>query len=72
MYIAQYSVTKPAESTSYLTLWLTSLQLELLLEDYSFTHPPLSRVRYSFIQLSELRQSGLKQISQALRWQRSF
>ena len=39
--------------------------LQLLHKDYSFTYPPQSIARYSFIQLSELRQDGVNEIAQA-------
>ena len=32
-------------------------------------YPPVSIARYSFIQLSELKQCGMKKIAQALKWQ---
>ena len=41
-----------------------SATLQLLREDFSLPYPPLSIARYSFIQLSELRQCGVKQIPQ--------
>ena len=42
-----------------------SVTLQLLREDYSFTYPPLSIAKYSFIQQSELRQRGVNKIVQA-------
>ena len=38
--------------------------LQLMLEDCSYTYPPLSIVRYSFIQLSELDQCRVKKLAQ--------
>ena len=46
-----------------------SAMLQLLHEDYSFIYPPMSIARYSFIQLSELRQRGLNKIAKASKWQ---
>ena len=46
-----------------------SATFQLLHEDYSFTYPPLSIARCSFIQLSELRQCGVNEIAQALKQQ---
>ena len=42
-----------------------STTLQLQREDYSFTHLPLSVARYSFIQLSELWQRGMNEITKA-------
>ena len=38
--------------------------LQLMREGYMYTYPPLSIVRYSFIQLSELEQCRLKKVAQ--------
>ena len=43
--------------------------LQLLHKDYSFTYPPLSVARYSFIQLSELWQRGTNETAKASKWQ---
>ena len=46
--------------------------LQLLHEDYSFKHPPLSVARYTFIQLSELwgeRNCGVSEIAKVLKRQ---
>ena len=69
-YIARYPVLGTVQSALHFTPWRTcsfqcyldfsgknSATLQLLSKDYSFTYPPLSVARYSFIQLSEL--SGL-------------
>ena len=36
---------------------------------YSFTYPPRSVARYSFIQLSELRQRGVNEMAETLKRQ---
>ena len=46
-----------------------SASLQLLRIDYSLTYPPLFIARYSFIQLSELRQREVNKIAQALKRQ---
>ena len=55
-------------------LLLEAATLQLLHESCSFYNPitiilSLSMVRYSFIQLSKLRQSGVNAIAQVLKWQ---
>ena len=44
------------------------VNIHCMREDYSFTYPPLSVARYSFIQLSEIWQSGMNEIAKA--WKR--
>ena len=77
-YIAQYPFLRIAQSALHFTsltdlfthtpsrlLWeATSYMLQLMREDCSCTHPPLSIARYSFIQLSELEQCGVKKLAQ--------
>ena len=46
-----------------------SVVLQSLRENYSLPYPPLSITRYSFIQLSELRQRGANEIAQASKQQ---
>ena len=46
-----------------------SAMLQILREDYLFTYPPLSVARYSFIQLSELKQREVIEIAKASKWQ---
>ena len=69
-YIAQFPVLRTAQNTFTLTsladllnqtpsqlLWeASSHMLQLMHEGCSYTYPPLSVARYSFIQLSELEQ----------------
>ena len=73
-YIAQYPVVRIAQSALHFTsltdlftqtssrlLWeASSHMLQLMREGYSYTYPPLSIARYSFIQLSELEQCRVK------------
>ena len=40
------------------------IMLQLMREGCSYTYPPLSIARYSFIELSELEQCGVKQLAQ--------
>ena len=77
-YIAQYpvfgiiqralhftSLTDLFAQTQYRLLWeASSHMLQLMREGCSYTYPPLSIVRYSFIQLSELEQCKAKKLSQ--------
>ena len=42
---------------------------QLLCEECSFTYPPLSIARCSFIQLNELKQRGINEIAEALKRQ---
>ena len=74
-YIAQYPVLRTVQSTLHFTsptylftqtpsrlLWeASSNMLQLMREGCSYTYPPLSIARYSFIQLSELEQCTVKQ-----------
>ena len=73
-YIAQYPVLKTGQSAIHFTsltdlftqtssrfLWeASSHMLHLMREGCSYTYPPLSIARYSFIQLSELEQCRVK------------
>ena len=73
-YIAQYPVLRTAQSALHFTfptdlftqtpsplLWeASSHMLQLMREGCSYTYPPLSIARYSFIQLSELKQCRVK------------
>ena len=81
-YIAQYPVLETAQSTLHFThrqtcsfqghfnfSWKHSAILQLLRKDYSFRYPCMSVARYSFIQLSELWQCGMKEIAKASKWQ---
>ena len=77
-YIAQYPILRTAQSalnfTSLTDLFTqtpsrllreaSSHMLQLMREVCSCTYPPLSIVRYSFIQLSELEQCRVKQLVQ--------
>ena len=77
-YIAQYPVLRTAQSalhftsltdlftqTPYRLLWeASSHMLQLMREGCSYTYPPLSIARYSFIQLSELEQCRMKKLAQ--------
>ena len=77
-YIAQYPVLRTAQSALHFTsltelftqtpsrlLWEAfSHMLQLMREGSSYTYPPLSIARYSFIQLSELEQCRVKKIAQ--------
>ena len=77
-YIAQYPVLMTIQSSLLFTsltdlftqtplrlLWeASSHTLQLMREGCSYTYPPLSIVRYSFIQLSELEQCRVKKICQ--------
>ena len=80
--IARYPVFGTAQRSFHFTSWQTcsfqcyfdlsgkhSATLQLLLEYYSFRHPSLSVARCSFIQLSELWQSGMNEIANGLKWQ---
>ena len=77
-YIAQYPVLRTAQSALHFTsltdlftqipsrlLWeASSHMLQLMREGCSYTYPPLSIVRYSFKQLSELEQCRVKKLVQ--------
>ena len=78
-YIAQYPITSTVQSVLHFTsltdlltqtpsqlLWeVSSHTLQLMCKDCSYTYPPLSKARYSFIQLSELEQCRVKKLAQA-------
>ena len=77
-YIAQYPVLRTAQSALHFTsltdlftqtpsrlLWeASSHMLQLMREGCSYTYPPLSIARYSFIQLSEPEQCRVKKFAQ--------
>ena len=77
-YIAQYQVLRTVQSALHFTsltdlftqspsrlLWeASSHMLQLMREGCSYTYPPLSIVKYSFIQLSELEQCRVKKLAQ--------
>ena len=78
-HIAQYPVLRTAQSALHFTTSLTDLftqtpsrllweasshMLQLMRKGCSYTYPPLSIVRYSFIQLSELEQCRVKKLAQ--------
>ena len=77
-YIAQYPVLQTMQSTLHFTSltdlftqtpsWLlaeaSSHMLQLMRDGCSYTYPPLSVVRYSFKQLSELEQCRVKKLAQ--------
>ena len=77
-YIAQYPILRTAQSTLHITsladlfnqtpsqlLWeASSHMLQLMREGCSNTYLPLSRARYSFIQLSGLEQCRVKKLAQ--------
>ena len=54
---------RPTQS-NIISTSLGSIQLHLMREGCSYTYPPLSIVRYSFIQLSELEQCRVKKLAQ--------
>ena len=76
-YIAQYPVLRTVQSALHFTsltdlftqtpsqlLWeASSHMLQLMREGCSYTYPPLSIARYSFIQRSELEQSRGKKLA---------
>ena len=76
-YIAQYPVLRTIQSVLHFTsltdlftqtpsrlLWeASSHMLQLMCEGCSYTYPPLSIARYSFIQLSELEQGRVKKLA---------
>ena len=78
-YIAQYPVLGTVQSALHFTsltdlftqtpsrfLWEASNHmLQLMREGCSYTYPPLSIARYSFIQLSELEQCRVKKLAEA-------
>jgi len=60
-----YFPDRPVHSAPSRLLWeASSHMLQLMREGYSYTYPPLSIVRYSFIQLSELEQCRVKKLAQ--------
>ena len=77
-YKARYPVLRTVQSPLHFTsltdlftqtpsrlLWkASSNMLQLMREDCSYTYPPLSIARYSFIQLSELEQCRVKKLAQ--------
>ena len=77
-YITQYPILRTVHSALHFTsltdlftqtpsrlLWeASSHMLQLMRERCSYTYPPLCRVRYSFIQLSELEQCRVKKLTQ--------
>ena len=79
-YIAQYPVLRTAQSALHFTsltdlftqkpsrlLWeASSYMLQLMREGCSYTYPPLSIARDSFIQLTELEQCRVKKHSHGL------
>ena len=79
-YIVQYPVLRTVQSalhctsltylftqTPSLLLWeASSHMLQLVREGCSYTYPPLSIARYSFIQLSELEQCRVKTCGQGV------
>ena len=76
-YIAQYPVLRTVQNALHFTsltdlftqtpsrlLWkASSHMLQLMREGCSYTYPPLSIARYSFIQLSELEQCRVKKLA---------
>ena len=77
-YIARYAVLGTAKSALPFTPWHTcsfqhhfdfsgkhSATLQVLREGHSFRYPSMSVARYSFIQLSELQQSGMNEIAKS-------
>ena len=79
-YIAQYPVLRTVQSDLHFTsmtdlftqtpsrlLWeASSHMLQLMREGCSYTYPPLSIAKYSFIQLSELEQCRVNKLAQRL------
>ena len=80
-YIAQYPVLRTIQRTLHFTPWQTcsirhhhnvsgkhasSHMLQLMGQGCSYTYPPLSIARYSFIQLSKLEQCRVKKLAQGL------
>ena len=77
-YIAQYPVLRTVQSTLHFTsltdlfkhtpsqlLWEAPRHmLQLMCEGCSYTYPPLSIARYSFIQVHELEQCRVKKLAQ--------
>ena len=77
-YIAQYPFLRTVQSALHFTsltdlftqtpsrlLWeASSHMLQLMRECCSYTYPPLSIAKYSFIQLSELEQCRVKKLAQ--------
>ena len=77
-YIAEYPILRIVQSVLHFTsltdlftqtpsrlLWeASSHMLQLMREGCSYTYPPLSIVRYSFIQVSELEQCRVKKLAQ--------
>ena len=76
-YIAQYPILRTVQSALHFPsltdlftqtpprlLWeVSSHMLQFMREGCSYTYPPLSIVRYSFIQLSELEQCRMKKLA---------
>ena len=64
----RYFPGRPVQSTTVSTsLWeASSHMLQLMREGCSYTYPPLSIARYSFIQLSELEQFRVKTLAQGV------
>jgi len=77
-YIAQYpvlgtvqtalhftSLTDLFTQTPYRLLWeASSRMLQLMREGCSYTYPPLSIAKYSFIQLNEMEQCRVKKLAE--------
>ena len=67
-YIAQYPVLRTVQSALYYSsltdLFTQTHMLQLMREGCSYTYPPLSIVRYSSIQLSELEQRRVIKLAQ--------
>ena len=60
-----YFPCRPVQSNTFSSpLGSSSLMLQLMGEDCSFTYPPLSIARYSFLQLSELKQRRCETFAQ--------
>ena len=55
------------QTPSHLLWEASSHMLQLMREGCSYTYPPLSIVRYSFIQLSELEQCRVKKLAQCFK-----
>ena len=82
-YTAQYPVVRTVQSALHFTsltnlftrapsrlLWeASSYMLQLMREGCSYTYPPLSIARYSFIQLSELEQCRITQLARGFNTQ---
>ena len=81
LYIGQYPVRWTAQSALLFTPWQTysfryqlgfsrkhSSRAAITHEHYSLTFPPLSKARYSFIQMSDLECHGENENAQTLKW----